>query len=156
VNGVGTDLSASTQGAYIIDEIKKSYPEKVVIAYTAGSSQSKLVNLAKQRADFDLRKDASVEEWRDLLDEIVKDICNPISTWKKERIRLLNSGVELGDLVKIESALLENLGKGSGNVRSAIAKSSRDAGDGKTAWGREIGLFLASKSFDLAFGYVFQ
>ena len=151
VNGVGSALSESTQGAYVIEEIKSTYPDKVVIAYTAGSASSKLVSRARTAADRYIKKDASVEEWRDLLDEVVKSLCNPIAVWKKTRIRLLAAGIELQDLMKLEQALLVNLGKGKESVRSAIQHEVQTAE--ASSWKGEVTQFLVSKAFDLAFEY---
>jgi hypothetical protein len=36
LQGVGTALDAKKQGAFIIREIKRNYPEKFVVAYTGG------------------------------------------------------------------------------------------------------------------------
>lgn len=154
VNGIGSALSASTQGAYVIEEIKSLYPDKVVIAYTAGSAASKLVIRAKDAADLYLKKDASVEEWRDLLDDQIKSLCNPISVWRKTRLRLLNSGIELQELLSLEQALLQNLGKGKESVRSAVNDElSNSTG---SPWKSEASQFLVSKAFDLAFEYIIK
>jgi DNA-binding NtrC family response regulator len=151
VNNVGSALSENTQGAYVIEEIKSTYPDKVVIAYTAGSTSAKLVSRARKAADRYIKKDATIEAWRDLLDEEVKSLCNPIDVWKKTRIRLLAAGIELQDLMKLEQALLENLGKGKDSVRSAIQHEVKTAD--ASSWKGEVSQFLVSKAFDLAFEY---
>lgn len=156
VNGVGANLSTDTQGAYVIEEIKKTYPDKVVIAYTAGSAMSKLVTSAKANADRYIRKDASIEEWRDLLDQVIRDFCNPIVVWKKQRLRLLNAGIDLQELLQIEQALVKNLGKGRDNIKSAIEEKTKLSGGAPSAWKKEVTGFLASKGFDFAFEYIFQ
>lgn len=154
VNGIGSALSESTQGAYVIEEIKSTYPDKVVIAYTAGSAASKLVIRARASADQYIKKDASVEEWRDLLDGVIKSLCNPIEVWKKTRIRLLNAGIELADLMKLEQALLVNLGKGNESIRSALNHETASAE--ASSWKGEVAQFVVSKAFDLAFGYMIK
>lgn len=156
VNGVGTNLATDTQGAYVIEEIKKKYPEKIVVAYTAGSALSKVVNKARASADDYIRKDASIEEWRDLLDREIKDICNPIIVWKKTRLRLLSAGIELQELLEIEQALIKNLGKGSQSIKDAVLARSGKAENGSGAWKKEVASFVASKAFDFAFEYFFQ
>lgn len=154
VNGVGSALSENTQGAYVIEEIKSTYPDKIVIAYTAGSAASKLVSRARASADRYIKKDASVEEWRDLLDDVIKSLCNPIDVWKKTRIRLLNAGIELEDLMKLEQALLANLGKGNDSIRTAL-KQETDSAEA-SSWKGEVARFVLSKAFDLAFGYIIK
>jgi DNA-binding NarL/FixJ family response regulator len=156
VNGVGTNLSTETQGAYVIEEVKKAYPHKIVVAFSAGSKASKIVNSAKMHADADIRKDASIEEWRDLLDGIIRECSNPITVWRKERIRLLSEGIELQELLGIEQALIKSLGKGAKTVRGAIEERIGKDSAMPSAWKKEVGTFLASKAFDLAFEYVFK
>ena len=152
VNGIGSALSSETQGAYVIEEIKATHPDKVVIAYTAGSTTSKLVIRARAAADHYIKKDASVEEWRDLLDGVIKSLCNPIDVWRKTRLRLLSSGIELQDLLALEQALLQNLGNGKDVVRSAVNKEVQKTAS--SSWKGEVSRFLVSKAFDFAFEYI--
>ena len=109
VNEIGLELSEESQGAFIIKEIKKNYPQKIVIAYTAGSRNSNLVIAAREYADDYIRKDASIEAWVDLLDHCINEFTHPIIQWKKQRTLLLDSGMELGDLMQIEQIILKNL-----------------------------------------------
>jgi DNA-binding NarL/FixJ family response regulator len=154
VNGIGTALSVDTQGAYVIEEIKAAYPDKVVIAYTAGSAAQKLVVRAKSAADAYIRKDATVDEWRDLLDNQIEQLSNPIAIWRKTRSRLLEQEIELSELLKIEQAVLKNIGNGAQSVREAVELELRNE-PGQPLWKSELGKFLGSKAFDLAFAYVF-
>lgn len=154
VNNVGLALAKDIQGAYVIEEIKSTYPEKIVIAYTAGSNASKLVIRAKAAADYYIKKDASIDAWRDLLDEVIGSLCNPITTWKKTRIRLLNAGIELQDLMDLEKALLSNLGKGTEQVRYALNRQMDSSA--ASPWKSVVSQFVVSKAFDLAFEYMTQ
>ena len=149
VNGVGVALSEETQGAYVIEEIKKTYPEKIVIAYTAGSAVSKLVQRAQSKADGYLRKDASIEDWRDMLDQKIAQLADPIVTWKQLRLRLLSKDIELVDLLELEKVYLKNIKNGIAKAREkmqAELNATRTGG----AWTGELAKFLASKAFDLA------
>jgi DNA-binding NarL/FixJ family response regulator len=62
------------QGAYLIEEIKRNYPEKAVIAFTGGATNSNISKRAAAAADDYLRKDASIEDWRELLDKHIKNL----------------------------------------------------------------------------------
>jgi CheY-like chemotaxis protein len=149
VNGVGVALSEDTQGAYVIEEIKKIYPEKIVIAYTAGSAMSKMVQRARAKADSYLRKDASIEDWRDLLDQQIARLADPIITWKQLRLRLLGKDIELVDLLELEAIYLKNIKNGPLKAREKLqARLSSTKGGG--AWTGELTKFLGSKAFDLA------
>jgi len=103
LQGVGMSLSPDLQGAEVIREIKKDYPEKYVVAYTSQGS-SETTEVARSFADSFLKKDANPEEWRDLLDKAISEVSNPIEVWKKARIRLLDVGV-----TPLQVALLEDI-----------------------------------------------
>lgn len=152
LNDIGTNLSPESQGAYVIEEIKSKYPDKVVIAYTAASVNSKLFIKARSVADEYVKKDITIEKWRDLLDEKIKFLSNPIKVWKNERKRLLDHGMELQDLIKIEQILLKNLDNGKDVIKEAI---NIETGNTSSAtWKGEISRFLLSKTFDYAFDYL--
>jgi CheY-like chemotaxis protein len=106
LQGVGRLLNAKNQGAYIIDEIKRNHPEKFVIAYTGGASDDRITQLAQNSADFFLKKDADIEEWRDKLDEIISLLSNPIFVWKRQRFALIDSDVPTLDILKLEDAFV--------------------------------------------------
>jgi DNA-binding NarL/FixJ family response regulator len=151
VNGVGTALNAGQQGAFVIQEIIANFPDKIVIAYTAGGLNQANVRLAKQAAHGYLRKDASVDEWRDLLDEKIRVLVNPIEMWKLLRLRLLMKGIELSDLMRLEQVVLKNVSSGAKTTKEALAKTLK--GEGKSAWESEVTKFIASKAFELAFAF---
>lgn len=153
LNGVGVSLSSDTQGAYVIEEIKKRYPEKIVIAYTASSSTTRLAKRAKAIADGYLKKDDSIEEWRDLLDEKIKHLSNPIEVWKILRLRLLSSDIELYDLYKLEQVILKNVDKGVETTKHALEKELSSV-DSMSIWKSDVTKFVASKAFDLAFSAI--
>lgn len=153
VNGVGVALSEETQGAYVIEEIKKIYPEKIVIAYTAGSTISKIVQRAKSVADGYLKKDASIEDWRDMLDDKITILADPVITWKKLRLRLLSRDIELSDLMELERLYLINMSKGAAFTRKKLLEKLDNAGQ-SGSWATELVKFLGSKAFDLAFSTI--
>lgn len=151
VNGVGTALNSNSQGAFVIQEIIANYPDKIVIAYTAGGLNQSNVRMAKQIAHGYLRKDAPIDEWRDLLDEKIKILVNPIEMWKSLRIRLLTKGIELTDLLRLEQIVLENVDEGAATTKDALTKALKS--DGSSPWKSEVTKFIASKAFDLAFAF---
>ena len=101
--GVGRSLSPNNHGAQLIAEIKKSFPEKIVIAYTGGAT-SPLLELSIQSADRYLKKDAPVEEWCQILDDAILELANPAAVWKKFRHRLLRAGASPYQLAVLEDA----------------------------------------------------
>ncbi|MBT2118937.1 hypothetical protein KK141_11055 [Dyella sp. LX-66] len=151
VNGVGTALNSSSQGAFVIQEIIANHPDKIVIAYTAGGLNQANVRLAKQMAHGYLRKDAPIDEWRDLLDDRIKLLVNPIEMWKSLRIRLLTKGIELMDLLRLEQVVLANVNAGATTTKEALTKALKS--EGSSLWKSEVTKFVASKAFDLAFTF---
>jgi hypothetical protein len=99
--GIGARLSPTLHGAHVIEEIKKIYPEKIVIAYTGGAKQD-LLSKAIPASDYYLPKDANVEQWCDQLDSSIKLLGNPVTVWKALRHRLLDAGVTPYQLAELE------------------------------------------------------
>src|SRR3546814_11988315 len=93
LQGVGRHLDERNQGAYLIDEIKRNHPEKFVIAYTGGTSDSGIALKAAAVADFFLRKDADIQEWRDKHDRIIGFLSNPVAVWKSQRDAIVETDV---------------------------------------------------------------
>ncbi len=105
--GVGTALNPTLQGAQIIIELKKSYPEKIVIAYTGGGRPD-LVERSIPVSDDYLKKDASVEQWCDVLDKAIEHLANPAKVWQTMRHRLLDAGVTPYQLAALEDIFVRN------------------------------------------------
>jgi DNA-binding NtrC family response regulator len=87
LQGVGMNLAADLQGGYLIEEIKVNFPEKVVIAFTGGSTNSSIFKRATKFADNYIKKDATIDEWRDVLDKHIQQLSDPVYVWKQLRIR---------------------------------------------------------------------
>jgi hypothetical protein len=150
LQGVGTKLATELQGAYLIEEIKSNYPEKIVIAYTGGSSNSVISKKAMKAADSYLKKDAAIDEWRDTLDSFIKQLSDPVYVWKKLRIRLVTAGITPLELVELEDAFVRNYPKGSITTKNALNEKIADSKvDGSIK--KELMSFVASKIFDLLF-----
>ncbi|MDH2919091.1 MAG: response regulator [Sideroxydans sp.] len=150
LQGVGVHLSKDMQGAYLIEEVKRNYPEKAVIAFTGGSANSNISRRANIAADGNLRKDASIEEWREILDKHIARLSNPIEVWKQFRMRLVIAGITPLELLKIEHSYVSNIAAGPDATKKALEvlsnKSSSSGGVKK-----EIASFVTSKAFDLLF-----
>jgi DNA-binding NarL/FixJ family response regulator len=106
--GVGSRLSPTQQGAHVIEEIKKHYPEKVVIAYTGGARPD-LLGRGIPASDYYLPKDANVEQWCESLDNSIRLLGNPVTVWKKLRHRLLDAGVTPYQLAELEDTFVRKV-----------------------------------------------
>ena len=61
--GVGLTLDSHLQGAHVIHEIKKNYPDTIVFAFTGGATESRITREANVSADYYLKKDVDIAEW---------------------------------------------------------------------------------------------
>lgn len=85
IKGVGTQFDSSFQGAFLIDEIKKQYPDKYVILYT-GQVLDASYNQFTKLCDNSIQKDATIDEWKKILDEAISIYTDPekkLSLYKK-------------------------------------------------------------------------
>lgn len=117
--GVGTELDSEYQGAHVIHEIKKRYPDKYVLAYTGGANDD-VLGSAIQAADDFISKDAGINEWCDLLDEAIAHQLNPAFVWKRVRQRLLDAGATPYQLAELEDAFVRSFKKSSVEFKSAL------------------------------------
>lgn len=109
LQGVGKSLDPKKQGAFLIDEIKRNYPEKFVIAYTGGMMSQSLTREAMVRADYFLRKDANIDEWRDRLDAVVGLLVDPVQVWFRYRKALIDRNVDTLEIIRLEDAFVSSV-----------------------------------------------
>jgi hypothetical protein len=130
LQGVGKHLNERSQGAYLIDEIKRNHPEKFVIAYTGGAVDDAVTIKANESADYFLRKDADIEEWRDKLDGIIEFLSNPVEVWRRQRFALVDNNVSTIDIMKLEDAFVRSI---DNRNQSQFVQISRKSSVGKDA-----------------------
>lgn len=150
LQGVGLQLASDMQGAFLIEEIKRNYPEKAVIAFTGGSAISSISRRAAAAADDNLRKDASIEDWREVLDKHIRNLSDPVYVWRQLRVRLVKADVTPIELMKLEHAYVSSIQDGAESAKNAI-NSVANSSDTAPSVKREVAGFLASKAFDLVF-----
>ena len=78
VRGVGKSFGSAAEGAHVVSEIRKAYPDKYLIAYT-GMTYDVIVTEKLQAASVDkiMQKDAAVDAWVQLLDTAIKEVTDP-------------------------------------------------------------------------------
>lgn len=101
ITGVGIELGFTRGGASIIQEVRKNYPSKVIVAYTAHTYDAEF-NQYFSIADFVAPKEYSPDEWIDTLDMLLSKSINPINQWNRMRNDLLEKGVSTLTVAKIE------------------------------------------------------
>ena len=151
LQGVGLHLDNQNQGAYLIEEIKRNYPEKIIIAYTGGATNSSIFRRATSTADEYLKKDAQIDEWREVLDNSIKNLSNPILVWRGFHHRLVEHNTTAIDIAKIEhqyvTAILSTSPHSQKNLQNNLQSIIKDNPPAKN----EIAKFVASKAIDLLF-----
>ncbi|MEO1967493.1 MAG: hypothetical protein ABGW87_02105 [Sphingomonadaceae bacterium] len=124
LQGVGKLLNQTGQGAFIIDEVKRKNPEKFVVAYTGGSPDDAITIKAQEHADFFLKKDQDIDDWRDRLDYITGQLSNPIEIWRRQRDALVDADVPTLDILKLEDAYVKSVKNENISPYRAIATSN--------------------------------
>ena len=153
LQGVGLQLASDLQGAYLIEEIKRNYPEKAVIAFTGGSTNSNISKRAILAADDYLRKDVSIEEWRDVLDKHIRNLSDPVYVWKQLRLRLIRADISPIDLLKLEHAYVSSIKAGAKNTKATLEEALKTSSSDPLVK-REIASFVASKAFEIGRAHV--
>jgi DNA-binding NarL/FixJ family response regulator len=109
IMGVGMHFDDKLQGASIIAEIVKSYPEKIVIAYTGAALNDRAVKTAASRADRIIKKDIDIDEWVEHLDTAVKSAIDPHFVWNRVRTRFVEMDVDTKEILLLEDAYVRSV-----------------------------------------------
>jgi DNA-binding NarL/FixJ family response regulator len=117
LQGVGSALHGDMQGAHLIREIKKNYPEKIVIAYTGIAKTTAMSKLAQLHADAFLKKDDDIDTWFEELDRSIERVSDPVLMWKSFRKRMLDTGMTPYQLMELEDAFVESIWDGSDSIK---------------------------------------
>lgn len=129
IRGVGKQLSDSYEGAFLIKEIKRNYPSKRVIAYTA-SQYDPTYNQYLEHADSLVQKGLGLEDWVKLLDEQIYKTIDPIFQWNNLRMKLLSKHVTTIEVAKLESLFVDSYKKGK--FENFEETANRMTGDAKS------------------------
>jgi hypothetical protein len=148
LQGVGAHFDSKYQGGFIINEVKRNYPEKFVLAYTGGSLDVAVVSYAQTFADDFLKKDADINEWRDKLDEVIGLLSNPLEVWRRQRDALVDADVSTLEILKLEDAFVRSVKEGNPRPYVLYVNNPRINKDIR-AIGQSL---IASGIFKLLFG----
>lgn len=123
IQGIGKTLSPQMQGAHIVKEIKKIYPFKQVIAFTASPSDPLILGHIS-KADIILGKDASEDQWIESLDTCIKKFSDPVNQWINLRTLLLNNGVTTKSVANLESDFVKAVTKNDPDIFTNSVKNT--------------------------------
>lgn len=100
--GVAVKLSPKNGGATLIKEIKKNYPNKSVIAYTASSFNPKVSDYLDY-ADKRMGKSSPIDDWVSILDDFIEKRFDLKYQWRLTRTALLEKGLSIVEVAKLEA-----------------------------------------------------
>lgn len=106
IRGVGKSLSSDLEGAHLISEIRKSYPDKFLVTYS-GAQFDITYNESLRDVDASIAKDASTEQWVAVFERGLEKITNPRERWIRLRRTLLDRGVEIHEVFSLEQKFIK-------------------------------------------------
>lgn len=124
VGGVGKAFGSTLEGAHLVKEIRKAYPDKFLMAYT-GMTYSLAMTNALTTADKRMEKDASIEAWVQTLEAGLSEVVNPRNRWIRLRRALLERGVELFEVLNLEQAFIKSIQNRQPDILANKARSLR-------------------------------
>ncbi len=92
IRGVGKSFGSPFEGAHVISELRKHYPNKILIAYT-GQQFDASFNQYFSLCDASVKKDAESQQWVETLDEAISNFLDPVAQWKKVRSYLISCDI---------------------------------------------------------------
>ena len=130
VRGVGKAFGSSLEGAHLVSEIRKDYPDKYIVSYTGETYSLPLTN-ALAAADKRLAKDDSIDVWTKTLESGLNEVSNPRNRWIRLRTALLSRGVELHHVFDLEQALIKAVHAGKPEILNNKATSAEISAEAK-------------------------
>lgn len=111
IRGVAPKFGSRQEGAHLIAEIRKSYPDKYLIAYT-GSTYDPSFNQKLAATDKTINKDAAFDFWHSELERALTSVGNPCARWLRFRKSLIQDGLDSWDIFNIEQAFIKAIKSG--------------------------------------------
>lgn len=128
IRGVGRAFGSKHEGAHVISEIRKTYPDKFLIAYT-GAAHDASYNEELLAADKSAQKDAAIEYWVQLLELGLRSIGDPRQRWIRFRGTLLDRGIDMFDAFKLEQAFIASIDRRNSALLTEEANRLRSKDD---------------------------
>lgn len=110
IKGVGEKLNKTLGGAFVIDEIRKQYSDKILIGFTAQMHDANL-NSYFYKCDKMLNKDALRVNFSELIDSFIHKMHDPHWNWYRNRRRLIDIDFPTNKIAQIEDKYVRSLKK---------------------------------------------
>lgn len=136
IHGVGKKLanggdSLPYEGLSVAEEIKRQYPMKKVLIFSAALSDYKDNYILRDIVDGSFPKDGNVVERNKIITDQVEALINPRRRWMEIRSRLMNLDVPLREIAVLEDYFVETIRENSG--KWDVDQASRIIGNVKDA-----------------------
>lgn len=122
VAGVGRAFGSALEGAYLVKELRRAYPDKFLIGYT-GLTHSIATTNALTAADRRMAKDESIEAWVKNLEDGMTEVVNPRNRWIRMRKALLERDVELINVLMLEQSFIKAVKQRKPDVLTTEARN---------------------------------
>ncbi len=109
IHGVGKSFGSPLQGAYVAKKAKQTFPDKKIIMITGATYDDKYNDVLRKYTDGYLPKDAAIDQWEDKIDDLKRQLSNPVDQWKIVRSRLLDADVPILTVFDLEQAYIKSI-----------------------------------------------
>ena len=112
--GIGTRLNANGaplefEGLSLAEDIKRMYPTKKVIVFSATLQQYASNYILKTVVDGSFEKSPKIDARNNIIDACLRDVVDPKSNWVKFRKRLLDADVPITEVASLESYYVKRI-----------------------------------------------
>lgn len=101
VTGIAEDLDPIFQGAALAKKIKSTFPEKIVIIFSA-KNQSVEINQFSECVDDIISKNITPSDMADRIDIYINYICDPIFFWNNMKKKLMQQNTSSKTIAELE------------------------------------------------------
>lgn len=108
IQGIGKSFRPHSEngGFYVLQEIRKYYPDKYLIQY---STKSQDLDAGLTKADVIFPKDTNIEAWQRHLESSLKELGNPKRRWMRIRRQLSDQGEDGYKIYQLEQAYIKGI-----------------------------------------------
>ena len=108
INGIAKDLDPVYQGAALAKLIKQTYPEKIVVIFSA-KEQFLTFNKYYDFVDDVIFKNLPPAELASKIDQYINKMINPIDFWNNIKNQLLKQGIRVKDISRLEHYYVKSI-----------------------------------------------
>lgn len=108
INGIAKEINEVFQGAALAKLIKQTYPNKIVIIFSA-KQQYLLFNDFNDYVDDVIYKNIPISDLTDKIDHYINLLINPIDFWENMKKLLIKSDINTKEISKMEHYYVKSI-----------------------------------------------